>query len=243
MTDPIFANVHQVNREADADPTTLRISVDTKATVNLGEYSRGGKSRGLEAVKALDHDMASKAKLIPGGILEPVSGQSFLFFGESHKTSDFMVDGLEAWWELRKPTLSSISTLVINSDNGPECSGHRTQYLQRLVEFADKTGLIIRLVYYPPYHSKYNAIERFWAGLEKSWNGYLLDSEETVLQRAGNFIWKGTRTMVTMMAGVYEKGVKLAADQIRELEARLQRSTVLKWWNITISPKKVFLNA
>ncbi|WP_408606559.1 hypothetical protein [Methylomonas lenta] len=34
----------------------MRISVDTKATVNLGEYSRGGKSRGLEAIKALDHD-------------------------------------------------------------------------------------------------------------------------------------------------------------------------------------------
>ena len=33
------------------------------------------------------------------------------------------------------------------------------------------TGLCVRLVYYPPYHSKYNAIERYWAGLEKSWNG------------------------------------------------------------------------
>ncbi|MFZ2405037.1 MAG: hypothetical protein WAW41_07860 [Methylobacter sp.] len=149
MTDLIFANVSQLNREADADPTTLRISVDTKATVNLGEYSRGGKSRGLEAVEALDHDMASKEKLIPGGLLEPVTGQSFLFFGESHKTSDFMVDGLEAWWVQRKPAFSDIRTLVINSDNGPECSGHRTQYLQRLVEFADKTGLVIRLVYYP----------------------------------------------------------------------------------------------
>jgi len=84
MTDSIFVNVRQVNREADADPTTLRISVDTKATVNVGDYSRGGKSRGAKAVKALDHDRASKQKLIPGGILEPVSGQSFLFFGESH---------------------------------------------------------------------------------------------------------------------------------------------------------------
>ena len=99
MTDAIFANVHRHNIEADNDPYTLRISVDTKATVNLGEYSRRGKSRGIEAVKALDHDMASKEKLIPGGILEPVSGQSFLFFGESHKTSDFMADGLESWWE------------------------------------------------------------------------------------------------------------------------------------------------
>lgn len=239
MPDPIFANVRQINSEADADPTTLRISVDTKATVNLGEYARGGKSRGREAVKALDHDMASKKKLIPGGLLEPVSGQSFLFFGESHKTSDFLVDGLEAWWEQRKPALSAIRTLVINSDNGPECNGRRTQYLQRLVEFADKTGLIIRLVYYPPYHSKYNAIERFWAGLEKSWNGYLLDSQETVLKRAGYFIWKGQQAVVTMMAGAYEKGIKLAAKQVRELEARLQRSTALQWWDITISPKKV----
>ncbi len=97
MTDPIFANVRQINVAADADPNTLRISVDTKATVNLGAYSRGEKSRDLEAVKALDHNMANKQKLIPGGILEPVSGQSFLFFGESHKTSDFMMDGLDAW--------------------------------------------------------------------------------------------------------------------------------------------------
>jgi hypothetical protein len=203
--------------------------------------------------EALDHDMASKQKLIPGGILEPVRGQSFLFFGDSHKTSDFLVDGLEAWWEQRKAVLSSISTLVINSDlcprgyNGPECGGHRTQYLQRLVEFADKTGLTIRLVYYPPYHSKYldaqgyNAIERCWAGLEKSWNGYLLDSVETVLKRAGNFIWKGKRAMVTMITGAYEKGIKLAADQIHELESRLQRSTVLKWWDISILPESGIL--
>ena len=45
-----------MNALADADVHTLRISIDTKATVHVGEYSRGGRSRGLEAVKALDHD-------------------------------------------------------------------------------------------------------------------------------------------------------------------------------------------
>jgi len=68
-----------MNALADADPETLRISIDTKATVNIGEYSRHGRSRGLEPVKALDHDMRMKEKLIPGGILEPVSGRAFLF--------------------------------------------------------------------------------------------------------------------------------------------------------------------
>ena len=88
----------RVNAEADADPETIRISVDTKATINLGPYSRGGRSRGLKAIKASDHDMMPKEKLVPGGILETANGKSFLFFTTSHKTSDFVVDGLDRWW-------------------------------------------------------------------------------------------------------------------------------------------------
>jgi hypothetical protein len=118
-----------MNALADAEPETMRISIDTKATVNVGEYSRGGRSRGIEAVKALDHEMCPKEKLIPGGILEPVTGKSFLFFGSSYKTSDFIVDGLFLWWEERKQELRGLKNLVINADNGPECSGRRTQFL------------------------------------------------------------------------------------------------------------------
>jgi hypothetical protein len=59
----------------------------------------GGRSSGVVAVKALDHDLCHKEKLVPGGILEPVTGRSFLFFGTHHKTSDFMADGIILWWE------------------------------------------------------------------------------------------------------------------------------------------------
>jgi len=118
----------------------MRISVDTKATVHVGEYSRGGRSRGVVAVKALDHDMCPKEKLVPGGILEPVSGRSFLFFGTSCKTSDFIADGIVLWWEERKRELSDVKQLVVNLDNGPECNGHRSQFLLRMTEFADMTG-------------------------------------------------------------------------------------------------------
>ena len=31
-------------------------------------------------------------------------------------------------------------------------------------------NLEIRLVYYPPYHSKYHPIERCWSSLQKKWN-------------------------------------------------------------------------
>ena len=94
--------------------------------------------------------MYPKEKLVPGGIFEPVSGRSFLFFGNSNKTSDFLVDGLLLWWEARKQDLFHVKQLVINLDNGPECNGHRSQFLYPIAEFADSTGLVIRLIYYPP---------------------------------------------------------------------------------------------
>ena len=44
QTDAIFANVKAVRQQAQTDPATLEISMDTKAKVALGEYVRGGKN-------------------------------------------------------------------------------------------------------------------------------------------------------------------------------------------------------
>lgn len=215
--------------------------MDTKATVHVGEYSRGGQSRGLKPVEALDHDMRPKEKLVPGGVLEAATGRAFLFYTGSNKTSDFLVDGLLLWWNERKQELSDIKRVVINVDNGPECSGHRSQFLLRMLEFADMTQLTVRIIYYPPYHSKYNAIERYWAGLEKSWNGYLLDTVNAVLSRSANFLWKGLRTTARLLDAAYEKGVKLCKKERTALEQRLQRSPELPWYDITIHHKMVSL--
>jgi hypothetical protein len=228
-----------VNALADADPETLRISMDTKATVHIGEYSRNGCSRGIKAVEAWDHDMRPKEKLVPGGILESVTGKTFLFFTGSNKTSDFLVDGLLLWWSSRKEELAAVRNLVINMDNGPECSGHRSQFLLRMAEFVDITGLTVRIIYYPPYHSKYNMIERLWAGLEKSWNGYLLTTVDVVLNRAANFFWKGFRVTVSLLNTVYAKGVKLSGGEMAQLEKRLERSSTLPWWDILFKPNMV----
>ena len=213
--------------------------MDTKACVHIGDYSRGGKSRCLDAIQAWDHDMRPKEKLVPGGILETQTGSAFLFFTASKNTSDFLVDGLLLWWRERGKKLPKVKRLVLNLDNGPDCSGRRTQFLLRMTQFADETGLSIHIAYYPPYHSKYNAIERYWAGLEKSWNGYLLDTANTVINRAGQFFWKGVRSTVHLLESVYDKGIKVQGRERAELEQRLQRSSELPWWDITISPKMV----
>ncbi len=230
--------MHAINAEADSDEDTIRISVDSKATIKIGNFSRKGKSRGQAAVQAADHDMNTKQKVAPGGILEVLTGQAFLFFTDNHKTSDFIADGIELWWNARKKNLCKAKRLVINVDNGPECSGCRSQFLQRMADFSDKSGLEIRLAYYPPYHSKYNAIEHYWGGLERSWNGYLLDSVETVLKRAANFTWKAMQTTVTLLPTIYKKGVKLCAKERKILEERLQRSMDLPKYDILITPNR-----
>jgi transposase len=83
-----------------------------------------------------------------------------------------------------------VKTLVINLDNGPENHSPRTQFLKRLLAFAQTSQLTIHLAYYPPYHSKYNPIERCWGILEQHWNGDVLDTVETVVQFAQTMTWK-----------------------------------------------------
>ena len=228
--------MRRVNAEADADPETLRLSVDTKAAVVLGDYSRGGKARGGEAVRALDHDLATKQKLVPVGLLEVQSGELELALASSHKTSDLLADTLEDWWQRRGPTLTHVKELVINADNGPESNGKRTQFLARLVDFADASGLRLRLVYYPPYHSKYNPIERCWGALERHWNGTLLSTAEIALRWAQTMTWKGLAPVVKLTNKLYQKGVRLVGKAKRALEARLQRSATLPWHDILIIP-------
>jgi hypothetical protein len=219
-TNAIMKQVSEINQEADSEETTLRISLDAKARVKLGEFDRGGKTR----VKtfANDHDFAEDT-LVPFGILLPVLAELFLFFSASRLTSDFILDCLEQWWESVRERFAHIRTLVINQDNGPENHSRRTQFLKRIVEFAQKYHLNIRLAYYPPYYSKYNPIERTWAVLENHWNGSLLDEVETVLNFAQTMTWKGKHPTVTLIEQTYEKGVRLKPKEMEQFEAQVQR--------------------
>src|SRR5260370_24400724 len=77
-----------------------------------------------------------------------------------------MADCLEQWIQERADTLKDVRKLVLDLDNGPENSGQRSQWLFRLLLLAQKFQWAIGLAFYPPYHSKYNPIERLWGILE-----------------------------------------------------------------------------
>ena len=93
-----------------------------------------------------DHDPPAKRKWTPLGILVLATGALTLIFCD-RDTSDCWADGLKLWWEAVKGQYGHIKRLVIYLDNGPNNAGNRTQWLKRMVEFCDWSGLEIRLVY------------------------------------------------------------------------------------------------
>lgn len=223
-----------VNRAADAAGDTLRVSLDAKATVKIGPFSRRGKSRVPPA--AADHDFQPVGTVTPVGLLLPGLDEVFLYAVTSRVTSDCLVDRLAQWWATVRARFAHITTLVLNLDNGPENHSHRTQFMHRLVQFATDYGVTIRLAYYPPYHSKYNAIERCWGILEQHWNGTLLDTVDAVVGFAATMTWKGARPTVALVTTTYERGVTLTKEAMAAVESRLTRHPTLGKWFVDIHP-------
>jgi hypothetical protein len=210
-----------VNASGVDDPSILRLSLDAKASVKVGPFSRKGKNR-VKTV-ACDHDFASSAKVTPYGIFLPEWDELFLYCTTSNVTSDFMVDILEIWWLANAHRFSGVKTLLLNQDNGPDNHSRRTQFMKRIVEFGQRHQLNIRLAYYPPYHSKYNPIERTWGILENHWNGNILDEIETVVRFAQTMTWKGQHPVVQLVTAAYPTGVKLTKLEMAAVENQIQR--------------------
>ena len=235
-TNAIFTHVDEANRASDQDSTSLRLSIDCKAKVKIGNLSRGGKDRTKASRKADDHDTEIIATLVPFGILDVMGNAMTIYFGQSYETSDFIVDCLEFWWAANVQEYPNIEELAINLDNGPSVGSHRTQFIRRMVEFSHRNNLRIKLIYYPPYHSKYNPIERCWGALEHYWNGAILSTVETAIKWASNMKWKGKMPVIHLVEGVYEKGIRVSQDVLEELKQFWHRSETLPKWDVIIQP-------
>src|SRR6202453_2965998 len=103
-------------------------------------------------------------------------------------------------------------------DNGRKDTGRRTQFLKRLIEFADWTGSQIRLACYPPCHSKYNPIEHCWSSFEQKWGGTLLNCLKVILQEALRMWWCGQHPTVKRLQGEYPDGVRLTRKEMKPYE-------------------------
>jgi hypothetical protein len=234
QTDAIFDQLKEVHANAAESEHVLRVSLDAKATIPIGPFARGGQSR--TGTQAADHDFKPDGTLTPFGLFLPEQDELNLYFTASKVTSDFIVDTLEEWWLVTQARFPQTQVLLLNLDNGPENHSHRSQFMYRLVQFAQRHRITVRLAYYPPYHSKYNPVERCWGALENYWRGELLDSAAAILGYAGRMTYNGVHPRVERCQRTYAKGVRRTVAEQRRLEQYLERLPGLGRWFIDIPP-------
>ena len=181
-----------------------------------------------------DHDPPAEEKIVPFGILMLSCGLLSLYFGNS-ETSDFWCDSLKTWWESVRSANKRIRRLVIYLDNGPKNSGVRKLFMKRLVEFADWSGLELHLIYYPPYHSKYNPIERCWSSLQRKWNGVILKYWTIVEKCAQRMKWNDIHPTVQWVDSTINP--EPTKNEWKQINERIVRSKSLPKYDITITPK------
>ena len=103
------------------------------------------------------------------------------------------------------------------------------------MEFSAAQGVTVKLACYPPYHSKYNPVERVFGVLENYWNGDPLGTVSQALGMAEGMTYKGVHPKVTLIERRYAKGVRLTKKQMKPYEACLERLPGLGKWFITIT--------
>jgi hypothetical protein len=111
--------------------------------------------------------------------------------------------------------------------------------MKRLTQLADEFQLTVQLAYYPPYHSKYNPIERVWGVLENYWRGSLLDTLTTVFHFAQNMTYNQIHPVVKIVETIYHTGVKLSQKTMTNLEKRFERLPGLEKYFVRISPRPI----
>jgi hypothetical protein len=194
--------------------------------------ARGGKRR--VQVAAAEHECAPAATVPSVGLFLPTWDAWFVDSVPSKVTSDCLGDRLTPWWKSVRARCAHITTLVSHLDNGPENHSRRTQFMQRMGTFVRQYHLHVRLVYYPPYPSKYNPIDRCWGILEHPGNGAWLDSLEAVLGFARTLTWQGLHPGVELVTTTYQTGVTLTQEAMDRVEAQIERLPHLKKWFVDI---------
>ena len=139
--------------------------------------------------------------------------------------------------------VSTLHLALAIFQQGAPCFGHCPLFF-----FKQKTAyeiasclvgseMCIRDSYYPPYHSKYNPIERCWSSLHQKWNGVLLKCWDVVQACALRMTWKQQHPNVFKNDNDYPTGVIVPKQEMMQLNKRLQRSDSLRKYDILITPK------
>lgn len=234
-TDAIFENVNDCLEAIDINNDEIAtISIDDKATKKIGKFSDNGMT--WINTKALDHDTIFKHAIKPFGILDLKTNEVFVTCTPYCSTAEFKVDCIENYI-IQKKKKCKLRKLVIFLDNGPENSSRRRLWLKQLKNLSIKYNIVIQSVYYPPYCSKYNKIERVWARVQIEWRRITMDSLEILLDSLNKITWINRKIKGFLSMKEYEKGKKISDYEMEtKINPHIIREEGLEKWSLVITP-------
>lgn len=236
-TNMIFENVFcNLNKLKNSDENTIGVSIDDKVAKYIGLLSGNGSS--WKEKHALDHDTNPLYVVKPFGIMDLKTKKVQVYCTTNNSTADFKVDCLEEYLKKRLEANPNIKKMLIFLDNGPENSSRRKLWKLRIIELAIKYNIEIELVYYPPYHSKYNIIEHFWGVLQRHWNGLIIDNLDKLIGSINSTKWDGKPAEGIFTTKLYEKGRKIDKDYLEYLEEKhiCCMNEKIKKWSLIVTP-------
>mgnify|MGYP002625841925 CR=1 FL=1 len=236
-TDEIFKVVFSKLKELKASlDNVIGISIDDKATKYVGKYSGLGYS--WQEKHALDHDTNPEHIAKPFGIMDIKTKKVHVFCTTSNSTAEFKVDCIEEYLLLKLEENPNITKLMIYLDNGPENSSRRKLWKREIVRLVKKYNITIELIYYPPYHSKYNLIEHYWGVLQRHWSGLIIDDFDKLIGAINSCTWDGINSTGYLRLKQYGKGIIVTKEEIDEIDSKYVNYPIenLKKWYVTVNP-------
>ena len=235
-----FRHIAEVSAQTLASGEPL-ISVDTKKKELIGDYKNGGRELAPTGKPILvsTHDFIDEelGKAIPYGIYDVGRDEGWVSVGISADTAQFAVAAIKAWWTtLGRKRYPDATSLTITADCGGS-NGYRTRLWKReLQRLADRTGLRIRVLHYPPGTSKWNKIEhRLFSYISINWRAKPLVSRQTVIDLiASTTTSTGLKVYARLDPKTYPTSVKVKDVEMRAIT--IETTAFHPEWNYTLIP-------
>jgi hypothetical protein len=238
--DEQFQRISSIREEAEAVGLPI-ISIDTKKKEMLGNFKREGKAFSNGQPLAYDHDFStfSDGQIVPHGIYDVTRNVGYMTLGISHDTSKFVCDNIaRVWREYLKEQYPTAHTLVILCDGGGSNSSAHRIVKQDLMDLANKLGIRLLVVHYPPYCSKFNPIEhRLFSQVTRSWSGAPLMSLQNAADRAAmTTTKKGLKVLVHINSKTYDIKRPIEESYQKRLARQVVFAPELGKWNYLVKP-------
>src|SRR4051794_20970463 len=153
------------------------IAVDTKKKELVGDFKNGGRewqpAGQPEEVRVHDFPLKELGRVAPYGVYDLATNAGWVNVGIDHDTAEFAVASIRRWWETSGQARYPMArTLTITADGGGSNGSRVRLWKWELQQWADASGLTIRVCHFPPGTSKWNKIEhRLFSFITQNWRG------------------------------------------------------------------------